>query len=107
MIITLTLCVTTSCSSRAILARSCSTARRSAAACSRSSAESRVRPSPVRSFQVRRPSAATAIGTRISRAMYSFGTIGVTEFPEVPTRTTDNGSAARVATRCGLYTAAL
>ncbi len=107
MIITLTLCVTTSCSSRAILARSCSTARRSASACSRSRAESRVRPSSVRSFQVRRPTAATAIGTRMSRAMYWLGTIGATEFPDVPTRATDTGSAARVATRYGLYTAAL
>jgi hypothetical protein len=51
--------------------------------------------------------AAPAIGTRISRAMYSLGTIGVTEFSEVPTRRTDTGSAARVAVRYGLWTAAL
>ncbi len=66
-----------------------------------------MRPSSVLSFQVRSPTAAPAIGTRMSRAMYSFGTIGVTEFPAVPTRATDTGSAARVATRYGLYTAAL
>lgn len=34
-----------------------------------------------------------------SRAMYSLGTIGVTDFPEVPTNRTDTGSAAKVTTR--------
>jgi hypothetical protein len=63
--ITLTLWVTTSCSSRAIRARSSSVAWRSASICSRSIADIRARPSSACCFHRRKPSAATAIGSRI------------------------------------------
>jgi hypothetical protein len=65
MTITLTLWVTTSCSSRAIRARSTSVARRSASICSCSMADIRARPSSACCFHRRSPSAATAIGSRI------------------------------------------
>ena len=83
MTITLTLWVTTSCSSRAIRARSCSAARRSASACSRSSVDSRARPSSARRFHRRSPSAATAIGIRIRNGTASSGTVGHRRLPEL------------------------
>lgn len=78
MTITLTLCVTTSCNSRAIRARSCSTARRSSSARALSTAVSRVRVSAARIFQVRSPMAATTIGTEMNRGTYWVGTVGAT-----------------------------
>jgi hypothetical protein len=73
--ITLTLWVTTSCSSRAIRARSCSAARRTARARSSSSTAIRALLWSARRRQVRRPLAATTIEIRIRNVAYRAGTV--------------------------------
>ena len=75
--ITLTLWVTTSCSSPAIRARSASTARRVCASCSASARSSRWAESPARFRHPRIPTATAAVGANISSAVNRAGTCGV------------------------------
>jgi hypothetical protein len=103
---TLTLCVTTSCSSRAIRARSCSVAWRSASSCPFSIADIRARPSSARSFHRRSPSAATAIGSKIRNGTAVSETELASDCSAAWTMAA-TGRLANAGSRYGLNTAAL
>src|SRR5581483_2248369 len=106
-IITLTLCVTTSCSSLAIRARSSSMARLVAASCSACTLRSRDVESPTRRRSSRMPSPAATVGTTTISAVYRSGMSGRFSGNVAMTAIAPASATPSASSRCALYSTAL